>query len=113
VGVLIFRKESMALWRIDTFLLSCRVIGRTVERAFLSHACALLRSLGIARLVGEYRPTPRNGVAASQYASLGFSAVPQPVGRGDTTCWELDLTRQSVPAPEWIEIVPVAETVHA
>jgi len=39
--------------------------------------------------------------------------VPQPVGHGDTTCWELDLTRQSVPAPEWIEIVPVAETVHA
>jgi FkbH-like protein len=107
VGVLIFRKESAATWRIDTFLLSCRVIGRTLEQAFLAHACALLRGLGARRLVGEYRPTARNAVAASQYANLGFSSVPQPVAAADGALWELDLTRQTVPAPEWIEIVPV------
>ena len=111
VGVLILRKETTAMWRIDTLLLSCRVIGRTVEQAFLAHACALLRGLGVAHLVGEYRPTARNAVAASRYASLGFSSVPQPAG--DATRWELDLARQTVPAPEWIEIVPVNQSVHA
>ncbi|HXM43434.1 MAG TPA: HAD-IIIC family phosphatase [Bryobacteraceae bacterium] len=107
VGVLILRKEAATTWRIDTFLLSCRVIGRTLEQAFLAHAYALLRGLGARRLVAEYRPTARNAVAASLYANLGFSSVPQPVPAADATCWEIDLTRQTAPAPEWIEIVPV------
>ena len=36
VGVLILEQLDSATWKIDTFLLSCRVIGRSVESAFSS-----------------------------------------------------------------------------
>jgi FkbH-like protein len=57
---------------IDTFLLSCRVIGRGVENAFLSCVieAARLRKVEIVR--GEYLPTSKNQQVSDFYSRCGF-----------------------------------------
>lgn len=57
---------------IDTWLMSCRVLGRHVERATLNLIAAEAGRLGAKRLVGEYRPTQKNGMVKDHYEKLGF-----------------------------------------
>jgi len=110
VGVLILRALAGGTWLADTFLLSCRVIGRTAENAFLGFACKVLQSQGAKKLVGEYRPTAKNTPVADLYSRLGFQFVEQ---HQESQLWELDLERQRVEIPEWFEIVIAEESEHA
>ncbi len=64
--------------RIDTWLMSCRVLGRGVEAATLAVMADQARRSGVAWLVGEYRPSGRNGLVADLYPSLGFARVTPP-----------------------------------
>jgi FkbH-like protein len=104
VGVLILRCAEPGKWMIDTFLLSCRVMGRTVEDAFLATA---LRELDAQQVVGEYRPTPKNVPVKGLYARLGFQRV-----SGDETgeVWSLDGPINALQVPGWFE-VSLAEPV--
>jgi FkbH-like protein len=63
---------DLAEGRIDTFLTSCRVIGRKVEDRLLDKAVDLCRSRGHRKIVGEYIPTRKNQIAAGFYESHGF-----------------------------------------
>jgi len=58
---------------LETFLLSCRAIGRGVETAFLAEVLALLRARGVRRAVGLYLPTPKNAQVQEFYAAQGFA----------------------------------------
>ena len=58
--------------RIDTFLESCRVIGRRVEDRLLDKAIELCRSYGHRRIIGEYIPTRKNQMVAEFYDAHGF-----------------------------------------
>lgn len=71
-GVLIVEKSS-GKWRIDTFLLSCRVIGRCVEEAILAYLLDKSRIAGVSTLVGEFIPTKKNIPAKEFYQKNGFS----------------------------------------
>ena len=57
---------------IDTWLMSCRVLGRKVEQATLDLVASEARRLGCGRLIGEYIPTAKNGMVRDHYAKLGF-----------------------------------------
>jgi FkbH-like protein len=46
---------------VQDFVLSCRVMGRGVERTMLHAIVEQARILGAARVVATYSPTPRNG----------------------------------------------------
>ena len=72
VGILC-RDGTTAL--IDTLLMSCRVMGRQVERAFLAYLVEEARTLGCTKLLGEYVPTPKNSVVHELYSELGFAAA--------------------------------------
>jgi FkbH-like protein len=100
VGVAI-TKQNGTTAEIDTFLLSCRVIGRTVETAFLSFLADHARSNGATRLQGWFLPTKKNAPARDFYSAHGFRAAEQ---NGDGTLWTLDLNSNSLPAPEWIRL---------
>ncbi len=63
---------DLAEGRIDTFLTSCRVIGRKVEDRLLNKAIELCRGHGHRRILGEYIPTRKNQVVAEFYDSHGF-----------------------------------------
>jgi predicted enzyme involved in methoxymalonyl-ACP biosynthesis len=81
--------------------MSCRVIGRTVETAFLSFLAGRARSQGAQRLQGWFLPTKKNAPARDFYSTHGFAAAHQ---NGDGTLWTLDLAANSLPAPEWIRL---------
>ena len=87
---------------IDTFLLSCRVIGRTVETALLAHIAKDAAERGCKRLVGWFLPTKKNAPARDFYSQHKFGLVEQ---THDGKLWSLDLTQQGVPFPEWVKLV--------
>jgi len=103
VGVAIVRDGAPGggVAEIDTFLLSCRVIGRTVETALLAHIAAEARARGAVRLEGWFLPTRKNAPARDFYARHGFELAEK---REDGVLWRLDLTRAEVRCPEWIRV---------
>lgn len=102
VGVMILRRRSDDTSNIDTFLLSCRVMGRTVENAFLGYIVDAVRKLGVRRLIGEYRPTAKNAPVTELYRGLGFHMLQdEPASQ----LWELDLDQQTIAIPEWFTVL--------
>jgi FkbH-like protein len=58
---------------IDTLLLSCRVLGRRIEDAFLAFLAERARTRGARALKGRYLPTPKNAQVARFYPVRGFA----------------------------------------
>jgi len=87
--------EKDALWRIDTFLLSCRIIGRSAETALLHCVLREIAKRGGQTVLGEFIVTGRNSICADFYARHGFGAE-------NETLWRLDLARSTVQFPPFI-----------
>jgi FkbH-like protein len=88
ISVIICRRDA-DIWRIDTWLMSCRVLGRRVEQAVLQELLIHARLLGISRIVGTYRPTERNRLVEDHYSKLGFAECER-LADG-TTVWGLNV----------------------
>jgi FkbH-like protein len=100
VGVAIAHDEGEQC-EVDTFLLSCRVIGRTVETALLAHLAESAARRGRKRLIGWFLPTKKNAPARDFYQQHGFER------RESTTTgslWSLDLNNFKLRCPEWIHL---------
>ena len=82
-------------WEIDTWLMSCRVLGRRVQEAALGHLAAAAKAEGAAQLVGRYIPSAKNRMVANHYESLGFARV-DATPDGQTT-WRLNLATFAAP----------------
>lgn len=85
ISVCYGRVEDHALV-IDAWLMSCRVLGRGVERLLFNDVLAAARARGLTEIVGEYRPTDRNMLVRDHYPSLGFTRAG---GEGTTERWRL------------------------
>jgi FkbH-like protein len=86
---------------LDTWLMSCRVLGRQVEPTTLNLAAAMASELGARRLIGEYIPTAKNGMVRDHYPKLGFAAIEGNGGHADR--YALDLNG-FVPRDTFIEV---------
>jgi len=75
---------------IDTWLMSCRVLGRQVEPTTLNLIVQEAAKLGARRVVGEYIPTKKNGMVKDHYAKLGFSVMERDDAGGNRNI--IDLT---------------------
>jgi FkbH-like protein len=64
---------------LDTWLMSCRVLGRQVEQATLNVVSEEARRLGVRRIVGEYHPTAKNRMVKDLYPKLGFNSLAEDV----------------------------------
>ena len=60
---------------IDTLLLSCRILGKGIEEAFVKTVLNLLRLDGYRKVTADYLPTARNGQTADFYDRMGMKAV--------------------------------------
>ena len=81
-------------WRIDSWLMSCRVLGRQVEQAMLAKVVQEARKRGVRQLVGAYLRTAKNHMVEDLYGRLGF----QPAGEdADGGWWSLDLAGYVAP----------------
>ena len=87
ISVVICRPAEAGVWEIDTWLMSCRVLGRKVEHMVLREILEHARAAGIQKLAGTYRPTDRNKLVVDHYRKLGFTQL----GEEDSgiTRWEL------------------------
>ncbi|MFT3735053.1 MAG: HAD-IIIC family phosphatase [Rhodocyclaceae bacterium] len=97
ISVVICRRDGYD-WEIDTWLMSCRVLGRKVEQAVFTLLCEQAEAHGIYRLVGRYLPTDRNALVADHYKRLGFSLVDRYADGG--TLWAFGvcgLEKQALP----------------
>lgn len=87
VGVALAVPEvTPSTWRIDTFLMSCRVIGRRVETALLALLEREIWDRGGRHLRGEYFPTAKNQPAAAFFKDHDFTP-----GDSEGTQWSLTL----------------------
>jgi methylmalonyl-CoA epimerase len=109
IGVVMARDAGKGLWEIDNFLLSCRVIGRTVETAILATVLEHARSAGATRIGGWFLPTKKNAPAKDFFRSHAFTLVSEENGNQR---WEMDLTTTTLQAPPWVRLDVLAEA-HA
>jgi FkbH-like protein len=60
---------------IDTFLMSCRIIGRNIELSVFDYLVGYLKQLDVQSLHGLYLKTKKNGQVANLYDKLGCELV--------------------------------------
>ena len=60
---------------IDTFLLSCRILGKGIENAFIKKILVMLKDGGLDTVKATYLPTAKNAQVADFYDRCGFPCV--------------------------------------
>jgi len=80
VGVIIFKADSDAI-TVDTFLLSCRVLGRGVEHRMLARLGEIARERGLDRIKVPYMPTQKNRPAPDFLEAIG-AEFKEPLANG-------------------------------
>jgi FkbH-like protein len=85
VGVMIFGPEAAAI-NIDTFLLSCRVLGRGVEHRMLNYVGEVARERNVTWVKAPFSPTPKNLPALNFLDGVGAD-FKQPAENGACFCF--------------------------
>ena len=82
-GMIIIQRDKDSPDRgvIDSFLMSCRVIGRNIEYKFFDEIVRILQDSGIRNLGAEYLATVKNSQAVQFYDNLGFELISDIDGR--------------------------------
>jgi FkbH-like protein len=92
--------------RIDQWLMSCRVFNRGVEQLLMNYVVGVALQRGIRRILGQYRPTPKNGIVRDLYLRLGFTQASTEHGAAGLEAWTLE-PEQYRPLDHAIEIEEV------
>jgi FkbH-like protein len=85
---------------IETFLMSCRVIGREIEKAFLATLLSLLASRGANRVIGRFSASAKNGMVRDFYRANGFTLLE---GDDRASAWLFDLCSEP-PQPRFVSV---------
>ena len=88
-NVFIIDKENEREWVIDTFLLSCRVIGRGIENAILSHIFKNAKNEGVKKIKAYFISSKKNKPAETFLPDFGFKK------QGDYWVYDLNNTIKS------------------
>lgn len=107
ISVIIAVPDGAETYLMDTWVMSCRAMGRMVEHAIMAYFSEHCKNLGIRNLLGEYIPTPKNGPVSCIFQSLGFKAKNQ---SGQSVFWELETASHGLSAkPSHVEILERAD----
>lgn len=103
IGLLVARDagEEPRTWEIDTWLMSCRVIGRKVEDFMVATLVEDARRSGVRRVRGVYIPTAKNVLVKDLFTTMGFREQ-GPSGEGERR-YVLDLEEDPLPQCSFIE----------
>ena len=94
-GLCIIKLEK--IWLIETFLMSCRILGRNVEQAIISYVHEKAISSGSNGLAGKFEKTDRNSPAEGVYENFGFKLDKQ-----NKKLW-LYTSKELIPFPDSIK----------
>ncbi|UCF19809.1 MAG: HAD family hydrolase [Gemmatimonadota bacterium] len=100
VATALVRTEN-GTWIVDSFLMSCRVIGYGVETALLATLSEDARAAGAKELIGEYIETAKNAPARDFYPRHGFTELG---AQGQATRWQRSLADELTVPPKWIRL---------
>src|ERR1035437_3774902 len=89
ISAIILKKQSDSLF-IDTWIMSCRVLKRGMEKFVLNKITEHARKIGVKEIKGEYLPTPKNGMVKEHYLDLGFTRCD-----GENNLWLLNVESYS------------------
>ena len=86
IGTVIVEKGELkpgtqSTWKIDTFLLSCRIIGRKIEDALLAYILKCAAKESVKEIIAEFIPTKKNKVAENFYKNNGFALAEKRDGK--------------------------------
>ena len=85
---LVIATDNNNQWEIDTFLLSCRILGKRIEKEFFSRVLNLLKNSKQQKVTARYLPTQKNEQVKDFYEQFGFTKVSS-IHSEDV--WECDL----------------------
>jgi FkbH-like protein len=103
IAIIIGKMQNDQELLIDTWLMSCRVLGRQVEPTTLNLIAAQAQRLGAQRLLGVYSPTKKNAMVRDHYAKLGFSVLSSDESGASRAVLELNTF---TPASTFIDVQP-------
>ena len=87
LAIIVSRDDGTA--ELDSFLMSCRAIGRRVEHAFMQKVLEILRGRGIRNLAAQFARTQKNSVCSEFLSELGFETLREKSSE-DTIVFERD-----------------------
>jgi len=76
IGVMLVEKSTSS-WKIDSWLMSCRVLGRKMEDFMFATLVSEARSAGVGELLGRYISTEKNLLVKDLLQSFEFEAAPE------------------------------------
>lgn len=95
-----YARKSADIFKIEQWLMSCRVLNRTVEQLLLNIIASEAKKSGAKALEGLYIPTKKNKLVEKHYEKLGFKQVE--THSDGSTSWRLELENFE-PLTTWIE----------
>ncbi|MHA2363833.1 MAG: HAD-IIIC family phosphatase [Candidatus Hodarchaeales archaeon] len=102
VGVALIRIQTPQKWFIDSFLMSCRVIGRKIETTFLYKIIKDAKEQQAAILEGEYIPTKKNVLVKDFYSNHDFNCLE--TKENGYSLWQLKLSDVEISFPQYLTV---------
>lgn len=90
---------------IDSFLLSCRVLGKGIEDIFIITVLKMLKDAGIKEVYGMYIETPKNGQVSNFYEKTGFALNESNVKNTAVKNYTLNLSDKSFDVNPYYKII--------
>lgn len=101
-GLCILKKISSESWGVDTFLMSCRIIGRGIEYKFLDLIVQKLKDLNVNKLTGQYVRTAKNDQVSNLWSSAGFKLT---YDDGSKKLFEINLADYQKSGKDYIGVI--------
>ncbi|MEI6681680.1 MAG: HAD-IIIC family phosphatase [Bacteroidota bacterium] len=93
-GVIIVKRGPEAgSASIDTFLMSCRILGKGIEEAFACSIFKIIKNEGIISLKAKYLPSNKNEQVKDFYDKLGFNLAEEKASTEGGKNYILDLSK--------------------
>ena len=106
VGLIIAKADPShsVAWEIDTWLMSCRVIGRKMEELMLGELARAVADHDARYLRGVYVPSRKNQMVERLYPDLGFTSCQDTDSGSGATSYLLDLEERFPRGCGFIEV---------
>ena len=95
-SVFILNKRNPKEWYLDTFLLSCRIMGREIEKCIMSHIISKAKKDGVTIIKANYLPTKKNKPIEDFLPDCGFQK--------NEDGWIINVNNK-FKSPDFIEVV--------
>ena len=83
IGVVILKETEPSVLFVDTWLMSCRVLKRTVEEFIVNTMLLCAKDHGYKKIIGEYIKTEKNSMVKSIYSDMGFCQTSENIFEAD------------------------------